>query len=57
MIDHPTCIFIFFLKTAHFMTQLKRKQKGHCFFVFMPTPRKKVCIIQMEFAIPSGAGE
>ena len=34
IINHPNCILIFFLKTAHFVTQLKK----NCFFFFKPPP-------------------
>ena len=39
--NHPNCIFIFFFKTAHFVTKIKLGGHLHCIFVFMPPPAKK----------------
>lgn len=33
--NHVICSLIFIIKVAHFMTKLKRKQRGHCFFIFI----------------------
>ena len=47
--NHPDCIFIFFFKTAHFVSQIKRK----LLFRFEARPRQK----KVQNSIWSGTGE
>ena len=47
--NHSNCILIFFFKTAHFVTQLKRKQEYIAFSFSCPSPAKNVPSLKGRF--------